>query len=84
MIPGEQMRGTWEQADLDSLLDGMSRMEFTLRFTLSHPDLDATIVGTRNLEHLQENIGFAEKGPLPGELYEEAKRRLAQAGSAPA
>ena len=77
------MRDVWEQAEIDALLDGMSRMEFTLRFTLSNPDLDATIVGTRNLDHLRENIEFALRGPLPDELYAQAKQRLAAAGSRP-
>jgi aryl-alcohol dehydrogenase-like predicted oxidoreductase len=59
-------------------------MEFLLRFTLSHPDLDTTIVGTINPAHLQDNLAAARKGPLPPDVYEEAKRRLAAAGSAPA
>jgi aryl-alcohol dehydrogenase-like predicted oxidoreductase len=54
----------------------MSRMEFVLRFTLSHPDLSTTIVGTANIDHLRANVAVAEKGPLPAELYEEARRRL--------
>jgi len=74
----------WEKANLDDLLDGMTRMEFMLRFTLSHPDLHTTIVGTINPQHLQDNLNAAQKGPLPSDLYEEAKRRLAAAGSAPA
>jgi aryl-alcohol dehydrogenase-like predicted oxidoreductase len=74
----------WQKAQLDDLLDGMSRMEFMLRFTLSHPDLHTTIVGTINPQHLQDNLNAAQKGPLPPDLYEEAKRRLAAAGSAPA
>jgi aryl-alcohol dehydrogenase-like predicted oxidoreductase len=57
-------------------LDGMSRMEFVLRFTLSHPGLSSTIVGTSRLEHLHANLEIAAKGPLPAELYAEAKRRL--------
>jgi aryl-alcohol dehydrogenase-like predicted oxidoreductase len=73
----------WEEAKLDSLLDGMSRMEFTLRFTLSNPELDTTIVGTSNPEHLRDNLAAAAKGPLPASVVEEAKRRLASAGSAP-
>src|SRR5687767_14876458 len=44
-LPGDAGRDRWEQARLDELLDGMSRMEFTLRFTLSNPDLGTTIVG---------------------------------------
>ena len=74
-----------EHARLDELLPGgMSRMEFTLRFTLTHPDLHTTIVGTANPDHLMENLAAAAKGPLPSELYAETQRRLAEAGSAPA
>ena len=61
----------------------MSRMEFTLRFTLSDPNLDTTIVGTRNPEHLRQNLEAAAKGPLPAEVVAEAKRRLEAAGSKP-
>lgn len=74
----------WDKAALDDLLDGMSRMEFMLRFTLSHPDLHTTIVGTINPQHLRDNLDAAGKGPLPPDLYAEAKRRLSVAGSAPA
>jgi aryl-alcohol dehydrogenase-like predicted oxidoreductase len=69
-------RDRFERAGLDELLDGMSRMEFMLRFTISHPDLHTTIVGTANPVHLAANVEAAAKGPLPSELYEEAKRRL--------
>jgi len=54
----------------------MGTMEFILRFTLSHPGLSTTIVGTSSLDHLNGNIAVAEKGPLPDDLYEEAKKRL--------
>jgi aryl-alcohol dehydrogenase-like predicted oxidoreductase len=74
----------WEQAGLDDLLGDMTRMEFLLRFTLSHPDLHTTIVGTINPGHLQDNLNAARKGPLPADLYEEAKGRLTAAGAAPA
>jgi len=84
MMPRNTMRDRWQEAHLDELLNGMSRMEFTLRFTLSNPDLDTTIVGTRDVGHLQDNIAAALKGPLPEDVLQEAKRRLAQAGSLPA
>ena len=54
----------------------MSRLEFVLRFTLSHPGLSSTIVGTANVGHLRSNLAIAGKGPLPADLYEEAKRHL--------
>jgi aryl-alcohol dehydrogenase-like predicted oxidoreductase len=65
------------------LSEGMSPMEFILRFTFTNPDLDTTIVGTVNPAHLQSNLDALERGPLPSDLYDEAKRRLAAAGSAP-
>jgi aryl-alcohol dehydrogenase-like predicted oxidoreductase len=76
MMSTETMRDFWEKAQLDELLDGISRTSFMLRFTLSHPDLDTTIVGTSSIEHLRENLVAAAKGPLPDELLKEAKRRL--------
>jgi aryl-alcohol dehydrogenase-like predicted oxidoreductase len=81
MLPGTTMRERWEKAKLDDLLNGMSRLEFTLRFTLSNPDLDTTIVGTKHAGHLRDNIAAALKGPLPLEAYQEAKKRLDESGS---
>jgi aryl-alcohol dehydrogenase-like predicted oxidoreductase len=81
MVPGETMKDRWEVAKLDELLDGMTRMEFMLRFTLSHPGLGTTIVGTRNPDHLRDNIEAAKKGPLPPDLVAEAKKRLEAAGA---
>jgi len=79
MAPGTMLRDRWEEGHLDDLLDGMSRMEFILRFTLSNPNLDTTIVGTRDSRHLQDNVRAALKGPLPAPVMEEAKRRLTDA-----
>ncbi|MFC5649300.1 aldo/keto reductase [Paenibacillus solisilvae] len=74
----------WENAELDELLDeGESRTTFLLRFTLSHPHLNTTIVGTMKPEHLFDNVRIAQKGPLPADIYEEAKRRLLQSGQGP-
>jgi aryl-alcohol dehydrogenase-like predicted oxidoreductase len=73
----------WQAARLDDLLEGMSPMEFILRFTFSNPDLDTTVVGTANPVHLRSNVEILQKGPLPPDLYAEAKRRLTTAGSAP-
>lgn len=73
----------WREAKLEDLLGGMTPMEFILRFTFSNPDLDTTIVGTVNPAHLRANVETLLQGPLPPDLYAEAKRRLAAAGSAP-
>jgi aryl-alcohol dehydrogenase-like predicted oxidoreductase len=66
----------WQRAGLDELLQGMTAVEFVLRFTFSHPDMDTTIVGTVNPAHLDANVAMLGKGPLPPDLYAEAKRRL--------
>jgi aryl-alcohol dehydrogenase-like predicted oxidoreductase len=73
----------WQKAGLDDLLGGMTRMEFTFRFTISNPHLDTTIVGTLNLGHMRENLVSLRKGPLAPDVIAEAKRRLAAAGSGP-
>jgi len=73
--PGEGQR-RWDSAGLDDLLAGMTRHELVLRFTLSHPDLSSTIVGTSSPEHLRANLAIAAKGPLPADLYEQVKKQL--------
>lgn len=82
---GNQDRwAVFEKAKLDELLeDGESRTAFLLRFTLSHPHCHTTIVGTANPAHLQENVEIASKGALPADVYEEAKKRLSEAGQNP-
>lgn len=78
---GNQDRwAAFEKANLDELRsEGESRTAFLLRFTLSHPGMSTTIVGTLIPSHLEENIAIAAKGPLPSDIYEEAKRRLSAA-----
>ena len=73
----------WQQVELDDLLQDMTSMEFILRFTFSHPDMDTNIVGTINPAHLQDNINALLKGPLPPDVYAEAKRRLDAVGLRP-
>ena len=80
---GEGQR-RWESSGVEELMGDMSRFEFVLRFTLSHPGLSSTIVGTANMEHLGSNVAIAEKGPLPADLYEEAKQRLQAVDGVPA
>src|SRR5690606_32948685 len=69
-------RKRWQETKIDDLLEGMSPMEFMLRFTLSNPDMSTTIVGTSNPAHLADNVKAAAKGPLPQDLYDEARKRF--------
>jgi aryl-alcohol dehydrogenase-like predicted oxidoreductase len=84
-LGSEDKWGKFEAAGLDELREpGESRTSFLLRYTLSHPHVDTTIVGTLYPQHLMENIQAVERGPLPPNVYAEAKRRLAAAGAVPA
>ena len=73
----------WQKVELRDLIGDMTPMEFILRFTFTHPDLHTNIVGTINPEHLRHNIEVLRQGPLPADVYAEAKRRLDAAGSSP-
>jgi len=79
--PGEGLGGDawskWESAKLDELVDaGETRTQFLLRFTNTHPGMSTNIVGTKNPEHLKQNVEAAARGPLPADVYAEVKRRL--------
>jgi aryl-alcohol dehydrogenase-like predicted oxidoreductase len=75
-------RDLWDEARLDDVLDGMPRMEFMLRYTLSHPQMTTTIVGTANPAHLADNVAAAKKGPLPADQMARASERLDAAARA--
>ena len=79
-VSGTFRSEAWPKFDmvkLDELREeGESRTAFMLRFTLSHPKIHTTIIGTQNLDHLHENAQTAMKGALPPDVYQEAKRRL--------
>lgn len=83
---GEGQVNRWklfEEAKLDELTEGDSRTTFMLRYTLTHPHCDTTIVGTTRIDHLEENLAGVAKGPLSPHTYAEAKRRLDAAGEKP-
>jgi aryl-alcohol dehydrogenase-like predicted oxidoreductase len=74
----------FEQAKLDELrAPGESRTAFLLRYTISHPHMTTTIVGTKNPAHIADNVKAVQAGVLAPKVYEEAKRRLTAAGQVP-
>jgi aryl-alcohol dehydrogenase-like predicted oxidoreductase len=81
-LPEGEGQHRWESAGLDDLLGDMTPLEFVLRFTLSHPALCSTIVGTANIDHLRSNLAIAAQGPLPADVYQEARQRLQPAQAA--
>ena len=80
-VGGEEQWESWKRAGLDELLEeGETPTAFLLRFTITHPHVHTTIVGTMTPDHLTENLKTMEKGPLSIEVYAEAKRRLDEIG----
>lgn len=80
--------GRLEWSVLDSpavleLRDGMSPYEFMLRFTISHPDVTAAMVGTKRPSELASNIAAVSRGPLAPDVYERTKALLQSLGSSP-
>ncbi len=74
----------FEDAGLDELREeGESRTAFILRFVANHPSAHCNLVGTTSPAHLQENIDAMLRGPLPDDVYAEAKRRLDSVGVVP-
>ena len=83
--PWESLAGAVSKLGLDDLrAPGESAAQYLLRFAISHPGLHTTIIGTRSLEHLADNVKAIEAGPLADEVLAETKRRLNAAGITPA
>lgn len=59
----------WKTMDLDPR--GLDWQELAIRFSAFTDGVHSCIVGTRNIEHVLQNISYVEKGPLPGDQYNE-------------
>ena len=67
----------WERARLDELLPtDTSKAQFILRYTISHPHCDTTIVGTCNQQHLHDNLKAVADGQLEETLCKEVSNRV--------
>jgi aryl-alcohol dehydrogenase-like predicted oxidoreductase len=75
-----EVRELWQRAGLDEVLDGMSRIEFMIRFALSNDDVDVGLIATTDDAHLAADIAYAAKGPLDAGLLQAARERLDAAG----
>ena len=53
---------------------GMTLPEMAIRFVLSNPTVNTTIVGMRRREHVEANVSYSDKGPLDTGLIAELRR----------
>jgi aryl-alcohol dehydrogenase-like predicted oxidoreductase len=72
----ENLAATVERVErLKKLLPAnMTLPEMAFRFILSNPDVSTTIPGMRKPEHVRQNLGYSEKGPLPRDLLQELRQ----------
>jgi aryl-alcohol dehydrogenase-like predicted oxidoreductase len=75
-----EVRDLWKAAALDDILDGMSPIEFMIRFVLSNENIAVALVATTDLAHLSSDVDYANKGPLDAARLQEARRRIDAAG----
>ncbi len=57
--------------------------EFLIRFAITHEGVTTAIVGSGNAVHMRSNIAASGRGPLPADVYAEAKCRLDAVGVSP-
>ena len=58
-----------------------TRNEFLIRFAFTHPAVASVVIGTKNIEHLVEDVKMTARGKLSEEIYNEAKKRLDYVGA---
>ena len=49
------------------MIGDLTRVEASLRWLLGDTDVHTAIVGTTNIQHLQDNIDSVGRGPLPND-----------------
>ncbi len=83
--PYESLTDFMDKVGLNDLrASGESAAQFLLRFAISHPALHTTIIGTKSLDHLADNVKAVEAGPLTPDVVAAVKARLAVVGITPA
>ena len=75
-----EVQELWERAKLDEILNGLSRLEFMIRFVLANPNIDVALAATTNPAHLKADIEIANRGPLDAATFKAACERLDAAG----
>lgn len=76
--PNENNAKTWYNARsilAPEVIGDMSRVEASLRWLLSDPEVHTAIVGTTNINHFNDNLAGTERGQLPDEMLSEISHR---------
>jgi aryl-alcohol dehydrogenase-like predicted oxidoreductase len=82
--PYESLADACTKLNLDDLRDsGETAAQFLLRFVVTNPDVHTIIVGTKNLNHLADNVSAVQNGALSDNIYQKTIIRLQTAGITP-
>lgn len=65
----------WKKMNINSNYDWLNTF---LRFTIFSAGVDTAIVGTKNIDHLKNNIKILAEGPLPQNLYDQIRQSFNQ------
>ena len=82
--PEDDAAALWDRAQAilaPECIGDLSRVEAALRWLLSDSRVHTAIVGTTNIDHLEANVAFAERGGLDEELVAEMRRRFENASA---
>ena len=53
-------------------------VEASVRFALSNPGVSTVLVGYSNMDHLEQSVRFADKGPLPSDALDRLPQEWSQ------
>jgi aryl-alcohol dehydrogenase-like predicted oxidoreductase len=82
--PYESLADACTKLGLDDLRGSdETAAQFLLRFVITNPDVHTIIVGTKNLDHLADNVSAAHIGALSEDVYHQTIARLQSAGIKP-
>lgn len=76
--PDDDTAYLWDRAKTvlaPEVVGGLSQSSVALRWLLQDPEVHTAIVGTTNIDHLEDNAAAAEAGGLPEEMLAEIERR---------
>lgn len=75
--PEDDGADLWDRAQRilsDEVTGNESRVDTALRWLLSDEKVHTAIVGTTNINHLEQNVAAAERGPLDDSVLERARQ----------
>lgn len=52
---------------------GLSLAELSVRYLLADPNFTSMVIGSSNMQHLEDNVAYAQAGPLPPDIHNQVE-----------